>query len=127
MHADELSLVRSLVPVAWADGVFEQKEKEMLDALLDAYGATKAEREALHAYAATKRTIDDIHMQELSAGDRRLLLHLAVILTLADGKQVDAEVALLEQLWTKLRVPEEEAKAIVKAAGERAKATMNLL
>jgi tellurite resistance protein len=127
MHADELSLVRSLVPVAWADGVFEQKEKEMLDALLDAYGATAAEREGLHAYAATKRSLDEIQMQDLSAGDRRLLLHLAVILTLADGKQADAEMAVLEQLWTKLRVPEAEAKTIVKSAGERAKASMNLL
>ena len=68
MHDQELSIVRALVPVAWADGDFADKEKEMLDALLDAYGATAAQRKALQEYAAQKRTLDDIDQDELIGG-----------------------------------------------------------
>ena len=48
MHDQELAIVRALVPVAWADGDFADKEKEMLEALLDAYVADKAVYETVY-------------------------------------------------------------------------------
>ena len=39
MHEQDLAIVKGLVSVAWADGVFAEREREMLDALLEAYGA----------------------------------------------------------------------------------------
>ena len=127
MHADELAIVRSLVPVAWADGTFETTEKEMLSALLDAYGANDAERTEMLAYASEKRGLDDIDLQDLSAGDRRLLLQHAVIMTFADGKQAAEEVAILAELAQRLRIPEDEAKIVIAGATERAKHTLKLL
>jgi uncharacterized tellurite resistance protein B-like protein len=121
MHADEFALVRSLVPVAWADGTFEAREKEMLDALLEAYGASEIQKEELRAYASTPKSVDEIQLQDLSAGDRRLLLHLAVILTLADGKQAAEEIAILKILSTRLNIEAQEASEIVSAASARAK------
>lgn len=127
MHDQELAIVRALVPVAWADGNFDAKEKEMLEALLDAYEATDAQKAELRAYAAEKRTLEDINLQDLSASDRRVLLQNAVLLTFADGEQHPLESNLLGQLAVKLRVPVEEAMAVMAEAENRAKKHMNLL
>lgn len=127
MHDQELAIVRALVPVAWADGNFDAKEKEMLEALLDAYEATDAQKAELRTYAAEKRTLEDINLQDLSAADRRVLLQNAVLLTFADGEQHPTESALLGELATKLRVPTDEAKAVMAEAEARAKKHLNLL
>jgi uncharacterized tellurite resistance protein B-like protein len=127
MHEEEYAIVKSLVPVAWADGVFADKEKEMLHALLDAYRASEAQKAELMEYAKEKRTIDDINMQDLSAADRRVLLQQAVLLTYADGEQAKEEDEFLTALTKKLRIPDDEAKQVVTEASERAKKLLNLL
>ncbi len=127
MHEQDLAIVKALVPVAWADGVFAAPEREMLDALLDAYQATDKEREILHEYAEQRRTLDDIELQELSTDDRRVLLQHAVLLTFADGDQSAEEVELLESLARKLRIPDEETAALMKAGAERARKYLHLI
>lgn len=127
MHEEEFAIVRGLVPVAWADGEFAEKEKEMLEGLLEAYGATEAEKQQLREYAKEKRTLDDINLQDLSAGDRRVLLQCAVILTFADGVQAAEESKLLGELATKLRIPDDEAKHVIAEAEGRAKKNLSLL
>jgi tellurite resistance protein len=127
MHDQELAIIRALVPVAWADGNFDANEKEMLEALLEAYAATEAQKVDVRAYAAEKRTLEDIDLQELSAADRRVLLQNAVLLSFADGEQHPAESKLLHELAAKLRVPDEEAKAVMAEAEARAKQHLSLL
>jgi uncharacterized tellurite resistance protein B-like protein len=127
MHEQDIAIVKALVPVAWADGEFAEQEMETLDALLDAYSATDEERRALKEYAKVKRTLDDIELQELSADDRRVLLQHAVLLSFADGKQTPDEVELLEKLAAKLKIPDTEARASMKAAAERAQKFLHLL
>jgi tellurite resistance protein len=127
MHDQDLAIVKALVSVAWADGVFAEREREMLDALLDAYGAAPSEREAVNAYAALPRTLDDIDPQDLSTDDRRVLLQHAVLLSFADGDLSKEEAALLTDLSAKLRIPEKEAKSLIEAGTARAKASLHLL
>jgi uncharacterized tellurite resistance protein B-like protein len=127
MHEEEFAIVRGLVPVAWADGEFADKEKEMLEALLEAYGATEDEKKNLREYAKEKRTLEDIDLQELSAADRRVLLQCAVLLTFADGHQAAAESKMLGDLASKLRIPDEEAKHVIAEAEARAKKNIQLL
>ena len=127
MHEEEYAIVKSLVPVAWADGVFADKEKEMIHALLDAYRASETQKAEILEYAKEKRTLEDINLQDLSAGDRRVLLQQAVLLTYADGEQAKAEDEFLTALSQKLRIPEEETKLVVAEASERAKKLLNLL
>src|SRR5271166_3408314 len=112
MHDQDSAILKALVPVAWADGVFAEREREMLDALLDAYCADDREREALLEYAAQPKTLDDIDLQELSADDRRVLLQHAVLLSYADGDQSPEELAMLRALAKKLRIPDDEAQAL---------------
>jgi len=127
MHQQDIAIVKALVPVAWADGVFADREKEMIDALLDAYAATDKEKEIIHEYAEKRRTIDDIDLQELSADDRRVLLQHAVLLTFADGDQSAEESELLGALSKRLRIPDDEARTLVSAAGERARKYLHLI
>ena len=50
-----------------------------------------------------------------------------MLLTFADGHQDAAEVAIIGQLGEKLRIPAEEATAVIAAATERAKKNLSLL
>lgn len=127
MQEETYALIQALVPVAWADGDFADKEKEMLDALLDAYEATPEEKKRLQEYAKEKRTLDDINLQDLSAGDRRVCLQHAVLLSFADGEQHPAESKLIADLATKLKIPADEAKAVIQEAEARAKKNLKLL
>jgi uncharacterized tellurite resistance protein B-like protein len=127
MHDQDLAIVKALVSVAWADGVFAERERAMLDALLDAYGASAEDRATLHSYAEQRRSLEDIDVQELSADDRRILLQHAVVLTFADGDQSPEELDLLTALASKLRIPEPEARALLDAGAARAKKSIHLL
>jgi uncharacterized tellurite resistance protein B-like protein len=127
MHEQDTAILKALVPVAWADGTFAEREREMIDALLDAYCADDREREALLEYAAKPRTFDDIDLQELSADDRRVLLQHAVLLSFADGAQAPEEQAMVQNLAKKLRIPDEEAKELIDASSARAKKLLHLI
>ena len=127
MHEQDFAIVKALVPVAWADGEFAEREKQTIEALLDAFGADDVEKEQIRAFAEKKRTLDDIELSTLSADDRRILLQHAVLMSYADGKQDDSERKVLEDLAKRLKLPADEAKALMEASGARAKKLLNLL
>ena len=121
------AMIKSLVAVAWADGRVEAEEHEVIEALLSAFDVAGKDAEAIRVYAKTPRAIADVPVSDLSAADRRALLQHAVILTYIDGHQSDEEKQVLSELVKKVRVPEDEAKAILAAAEERAKRLISLL
>lgn len=127
MHDQDIAIVKALVPVAWADGVFAETEKQMLDALLDAYKASDEEKEIVREYAEKQRTLDDIDMQELSTDDRRTLFQHAVLLTFADGDQSADEVKFLASLAQKLRFTDEERDVLMEVGAQRAKKYLHLV
>ncbi len=127
MHEQNMAIVKSLVSVAWADGVFADEEKDMVEALIAAFEATDEEARQIRAYAAQKRTLDDIPLTELSSDDRRVLVQHAVLLTFVDGTQAESEKSFIDALCEKLRIPDAEAKALVEAASARAKRFLNVL
>ena len=127
MDDGNMAIVKSLVSVAWADGVYAAEEREMVEALIAAFDASDDEAKHIRDYAAEKKTIDDVPVTDLSADDRRVLLQHAVLLTYVDGKQDEHEKAFLGTLCEKLRIPEGEAKPIVEVAEQRAKRFLNLL
>jgi tellurite resistance protein len=127
MHEQDMAIVRALVPVAWADGVFADREKETLEALLEAYSATEAERQEIRDYAGERRTIADINLQDLSADDRRVLLQHAVLLCHVDNDYSAEEQQFVSDLAARLKIPTDEAQGIVAAASERAQRLLTLL
>jgi tellurite resistance protein len=127
MHEQNLAILKGLVSVAWADGRVAQEEKEVIEALLQAFEASPSEAAEVRKYAEAKRSLDDIPITELSFDDRRVLLQHAVLLTYIDGEQHETEKKLLEELCERLRIPGLEAKGLIDAAEERAKKFLNLL
>lgn len=127
MHEQDRSILESLVSVAWADGTFDQKEQELLEGLLEAFGASDEEAEQLRVYAKEKRTLEDVPLTELSFDDRRALLQHAVLLSWVDGDQHESEKTFLEQLRGKLNIPDDEAAPLIDQATERAQRLLKLL
>ncbi|MBK8215971.1 MAG: TerB family tellurite resistance protein [Myxococcales bacterium] len=127
MHDQQLAIVKGLIPIAWADGDFGEKEREAITGILAAYGASDAEKAEVLEYAKEQRTLDDIDLQELSATDRRVLLQTAVVISFVDGEQSVTESTMLHDLAVRLRIPDAEAKDCMEQAAERAKHHLGLL
>jgi tellurite resistance protein len=127
MHEQNMAIVKSLVTVAWADGVYAEEEREMVEALIAAFEADDAEAKEIRDYAAEKKSLDDVPLSDLSADDRRVLVQHAVLLSYVDGEQAASERAYIEALCKHLRIPDDEAKGLVDAADTRAKRFLNLL
>jgi len=127
MHEQDKAILQTLVSVAWADGHFAERERQLLDALLESFGADESEATELRNYAATPRSFDDIPITELSYADRRTALQHAVLLSWVDGSQGDEECAILERLRDKLHISETEAQPLVEAANERSRELLKLL
>ncbi len=129
MREENMAVLKSLVSVAWADGTFDNAEREMVDALIAAFEATDEEAKEIREYAAEKRTLDDVRnfAFDLNHDDRRVLLQHAVLLTYVDGAQHDKEKAFIGDMCKTLDIPEQEAHALISLAEERAKRFLNLL
>ena len=127
MHEQNVAILKGLVAVAWADGDFADAEKQALDGLLAAFGASDDEAKEMRTYADTPREMKDIPLKALSADDRRMLYSHAVLLTWVDDNQHIKEKEFLDALAGHLNLPEPEAKAIATASSERAKKYLKLL
>lgn len=127
MHDQQLAIVKGLIPIAWADGDFGEKERDAISGLLAAYGASEEEKKSVFEYANEKKTLDDIDLQELSATDRRVLLQTAVVISFVDGEQSVTESTMLTELASRLRIPDDEAKICIDQASHRAKEHLGLL
>jgi tellurite resistance protein len=127
MHAQNMAIVKSLVSVAWADGTFADEEKEMVEALISAFEANEDQAKDIRDFSSTKKTIDDIPIDELSDDDCRVLLQHAVLLSWVDGEQHESEKALIEALAKKLGIPDDESRSLIDLAETRAKRFLNLL
>ncbi len=127
MHPQEVAIVKSLVCVAWADGHLAAKEQEVVDAVLEAFGASEEQANEIREYAKTRRTLDELALDELSDPDCQQLLQHAVYLSFADGHQDDTERALLDDLAKRLPLSTEMARDIVAQTSARAKSHLNLL
>jgi tellurite resistance protein len=127
MHEHNMAILKSLVSVAWADGHFAEKEREMVDALITAFDASEEQAKEVRDYAAEKKTLSDMPVDDLSLDDRRVLLQHAVLLTWVDGEQHDDEKKVIDELCGQLGLPESETAELVKHANERAKRFLKLL
>jgi len=127
MHIQNLAILKGLVSVAWADGRMAGEEKEVLEALLQAFEATPSEAHELRMYAREPKQLTDVPLHDLSADARRLLLQHAVLLSFVDGEQDRKEKQMIDELCEVLRIPNIESRGLVAAAEERAKSLLRLL
>ena len=121
------AMLQSLVAIAWADEALHDKEVEVIEALIAAFGLSESEAGEVREYAKTPRTLSDVPLSELSTDDRRVLLHHAVLLSYVDGHPAPAELALIDELVHRLRIKQEEAAPLLAAAHARARKLTPLL
>jgi tellurite resistance protein len=127
MHQQNLAILKGLVCVAWADGRVVAAERELIEALIQAFSATPSEALEVRHFAEQPRTLEDVPIHELSYNDRRVLLTQAVLLSFVDGEQSAHEKALIDELCKVLRIPNIEADGIVSAAERQASELVPLL
>lgn len=127
MHIQNLAILKGLVTVAWADGRMAGEEKEVLEALLQAFEATPSEAHEVRLFAREPKKLSDVPLHDLSADARRLLLQHAVLLSFVDGAQDQKEKQIIDELCEVLRIPSIESRGLVAAAEERAKSLLKLL
>ncbi|MEO7034883.1 MAG: hypothetical protein ABI548_13320 [Polyangiaceae bacterium] len=127
MHIQNLAILKGLVSVAWADGHLAGEEKEVIEALLQAFDATPSEAHEIRLFAREPKKLADVPLHDLSADARRLLLQHAVLLSYVDGEQDISEKKIIDELCEVLRIPGVESKGLVAAAEDRAKTLLKLL
>jgi len=127
MKTQDMAIVKSLVSVAWADGEYHDKEKEMIEGLISAFEANEHEAAFIREYAAEQKSLDDIPLNDLSTDDRLMILQHAVLMTYVDGSQHEDEKKFLHDLVKHLGIPEGLTTEILSVAESRAKRFLNLL
>ena len=127
MHIQNLAILKGLVSVAWADGRMAGEEKEVLEALLQAFEASPSEAHEVRLFAREPKKLSDVPLHDLSADARRLLLQHAVLLSFVDGEQDQSEKQLIDELCEVLRIPGIESRGLIAAAEDRAKTLLKLL
>ncbi len=127
MHPQDIAVLKALVVVAWSDGNFAEVEGQAISGLLAAHDANEAEKAEIHGFAKEPRTLADISLQELSAPDRRVLLQHAVLVTYADKEPSPTQIAFLSKLAEHVKIPAEEANAVIATARERVQKLLHLL
>jgi tellurite resistance protein len=124
---EKKSILQLLTALAWADGRVDVEEQEVVEALLDAFGAEAEEADELRAWAKTPRTLDGIDVSALSRSDVQLALQHGVLLTYIDGEQSDAERKLIDDLVVKLGMTRDEAAPLLDSAHAFAKQLLHAL
>ena len=127
MREDNKILLKGLVCMAWADGHLAEKEREMIEALIESFEADDGQAKEIRAYAAEPKTLDDVPVEDLSNDDGRVLLQHAALMTWVDGEQHEDEKKLLGELARRCGLPDEEANQLIEYANQRAKKFRNLL
>jgi tellurite resistance protein len=122
MLSDERKgILQLLIALAWADGKVDEKERELVTALTEAFGATGDETEEIQQWAVEKRTLQDVNISALARSDLELALQYGVLLSYVDGEQTSDERRMLSEFVTRLGLTDDEAEPLLESASAYAK------
>ena len=100
--------------VAWADGVVTAEERASVAALMARLGGAPVEAEELDAWLTTGAP--PAELAELPEAIGEMFIYEAMKLIEADGEVVDAELALIESLLSRVAKRHEPATSIARVA-----------
>jgi uncharacterized membrane protein YebE (DUF533 family) len=113
--------LKLLIALAWADGRVDETETQVIEELLDSYGANPDEADEIKSWAKQPKSLDDVNADDITGSDAELALTQAVFVTFVDGQQTQKEIDLLNQLATKLHLSDRVTAAILDQAAQRAR------
>jgi len=116
LTAQKKCSLKLLVAMAWADGRVDEEEMEIVEAMLDAYGADGGEAEEIREWAKRPRAFEDVEVVALEEPDVVQALQHAVLLSYIDGEQSAKELELLDKFVDRLGMSSEAAKPIMESA-----------
>ena len=114
-------LLKLLVALAWADGRVDSEEMEVVEAMLDTFGADSKGGAEIRQWAAERRSFDDVDVSGLTEEDAELVLFQGVLLTFIDGEQSEGEKRILDAFVEKIGLSQERAAAVLETATARAR------
>ncbi|MCP4601382.1 MAG: DUF533 domain-containing protein [Proteobacteria bacterium] len=120
-------LLKLLIALAWADGRVDVEELEVVEAMLDSFGADEQSADEIRKWAGKPRSLDDVDCEGLTEDDAELVLFHAVLLTFIDGEQTAKETDLLEEFVNKIGLSKERAEVVLATATKRAKDLLPVL
>lgn len=118
------NVLKLLVAMAWADGKVDEEEIEIVNALLDGFGADDSEGDEIREWAKQPRSLADVDVSDLTVSDTELALQHAVLLTYIDGEQSEKEIELIDKFVDKLGFTKEAAAPILASANAWAKSLL---
>lgn len=107
MTDQDLTLLRTLVALAWADGSLAPGEMEWIDKVMDQLQVDPALRQQLLASAPALPTEEDLQQALPDGDDRETFLRFLLSVSLEDGETSLDELKLLRDLASKLGVSAE--------------------
>ena len=114
-----LPILKAVVCVAWADGLFKDPERRALEGVIAACDLTPEEAAEIRAYAARPRTLADLDTRGLLPEDRKAIVLHAVALANADNDYSPPERNLIIGLCERLGMSPEETNQMVGTANRR--------
>jgi uncharacterized tellurite resistance protein B-like protein len=124
LSPEKKTILQLLVALAWADGHVDEEEMDIVNALSDAFNTSKEESEEIAQWAKTKRSLDDVNIDNLEQSDKILALQYGVLLTYIDGEQSAGEKEMLNGLIKKFNMKDEEIKPVLDSANAFAKSLL---
>lgn len=115
-------MLRTLIAIAWYDGVLHPNERRMLEELIRTFTTTEDEEREFEAMLNSPHQADDLadfDSTALGEHDRQTVLNHAVVLASIDEMTTDEE-ALIGELAARMSVPPELEKKLIAGAKARA-------
>ncbi|MCL2825230.1 MAG: TerB family tellurite resistance protein [Polyangiaceae bacterium] len=114
------ALLQSLIVMAWADGSFEDSEKELFEHMAKLCDATPGEMKELAVFAGRNPNADDVVTVDMSKEEQMTLVRRLMFMALADGHFCDKERVVLDNLIGRFDITPDEAAALRAGAYEDA-------
>jgi tellurite resistance protein len=115
MSQHTLQILKAAVGVAWADGVYSQAERGVLDAIISACALSYEQAAELRRFAEHPFLEPPEQIAAWTQEDRRLALRYAVGMAFADREIGHQERQSILALAQRLSVPENEVMQVILA------------
>ena len=112
-----MAILKSIMSIAWSDGVFEDREQNMMDGITKMFQLEADEAEQLKAADVRRSDLSFVDM--LTEYDERLFCYQqAVKMSLVDGYASYSERQMLATLKERFEITDDDAKTAEIAAKE---------
>jgi uncharacterized membrane protein YebE (DUF533 family) len=116
MSQINVEILKTILALAQADGTVDERETRLIDFLIDSYGLSPEEEQAVRAQTGASVDLERLAAVVTEPKDRARAYEVACLLAGMDDDESSSESALLEKLRPTLDIKASEAEAIAAKA-----------